>query len=210
VTEYVGDAAHLGLGVREAYLVAGERAAATADHSVIEGRAPAGATLRLRKTFSTPTSQGTSVPESLETTLEIGADGAFEWHVNPSNRPDVREGKKRSPKPETWTMTCELGGAVAGQVSVAVSRGRRVTVGFGPDCSPTARCAGAKATIVGSGEIRGRSARDVILASPQGDSVDAGGGRDLVCGAGGRDTIDGGGGGDRCRGGPGRDRIRSC
>jgi hypothetical protein len=210
VTEYVGDAAHLGLGVREAYLVAGERAAATADHSVIEGRAPAGATLRLRKTFSTPTSQGTSVPESLETTLEIGADGAFEWHVNPSNRPDVREGKKRSPKPETWTMTCELGGAVAGQVSVAVSRGRRVTVGFGPDCSPTARCAGAKATIVGSGEIRGRSARDVILASPRGDSVDAGGGRDLVCGAGGRDTIDGGGGGDRCRGGPGRDRIRSC
>ena len=131
VTEYVGDAAHLGLGVREAYLLAGERAAAAGDHSVIEGSAPPGATLRLRKTFSTPTSQaGLSVPEALESTLEVGAGGAYEWHVNPSNRPDVREGKKRKPKPEAWTMTCELGGVVAGTVSVAVDRGRRVSVGF--------------------------------------------------------------------------------
>jgi hypothetical protein len=210
VTEYVGDAAHLGLGVREAYLLAGERAALAGDHSVIAGSAPAGATLRLRKTFSTPTSQGAAVPETLESTLEVGPSGAYEWHVNPSNRPDVREGKKRTPKPETWTMTCELDGAVAGRVAVAVDRGRRVTVSFGDDCVPTARCGKATATIIGSGEIRGGSARDIVLGSGQRDIVDAGSGRDIVCGSGGRDRIDGGGGRDRCRGGPGRDRLKRC
>ncbi len=211
VGEYVGDAAHLGLGVREAYLLAGERAGAAADHSVIEGSAPPGATLRLRKTFSTPTSQpGLSVPEVLETTLEVGSGGAYEWHVNPSNRPDVREGRKRRPKPEAWTMTCELGGVVAGTVSVAVDRGRRVSVGFDAGCTPTPHCGTAVATIVGSGEVRGSGGRDVILGSPQRDAVDAGSGRDLVCGGAGRDRLDGGGGPDRCRGGPGRDREVSC
>jgi murein tripeptide amidase MpaA len=210
VTEYVGDAAHLGLGVREAYLLAGERAALADDHSVIAGSAPAGATLRLRKTFSTPTSQGAALPETLESTLEVGPSGAYEWHVNPSSRPDVREGRKRKPKPETWTMTCELDGAVAGRVSVAVDRGRRVPVTFAGDCTPTARCGKATATIIGSGEIRGGSARDVVLGSGQRDVVDAGSGRDVVCGGGGRDRIDGGGGKDRCRGGPGRDRLKSC
>ena len=211
VTEYVGDAAHLGLGVREAYLLAGERAASAADHSVIEGRAPAGATLRLRKTFATPTSQaGLSVPEALESEIEVGPDGTYEWHVNPSNRPDVREGRKRRPKPETWTMTCELGGVVTGTLSVAVDRGRRVRAAFDAQCKPSVRCGGAVATIAGSGEIRGGSRRDVIAGSPQGDSVAAGGGRDIVCAGGGRDRVDGGGGRDRCRGGPGRDRLRSC
>jgi hypothetical protein len=211
VAEYVGDAAHLGLGVREAYLLAGERAAAAADHSVIEGSAPPGATLRLRKAFSTPTSQpGLSVPEALDTTLEIGPDGAYEWHVNPSSRPDVREGRNRIPKPEAWTMTCELGGVVAGTVSVAVDRGRRVSVGFDAGCAPTAVCGNAAATIVGSGDVRGSGRRDVILGSPQRDSIAAGGGRDRVCAGAGRDRLDGGGGADRCRGGPGRDRETRC
>ena len=211
VSEYVGDAAHLGLGVREAYLLAGERAAAAADHSVIEGSAPPGATLRLRKAFSTPTSQpGLSVPEALDTTLEVGPAGAYEWHVNPSSRPDVREGRRRSPKPEAWTMTCELGGVVAGTVSVAVDRGRRVSVGFDAACAPTAVCGNAPATIVGSGEVRGSGRRDVILGSPQRDSIAAGGGRDRICAGAGRDRLDGGGGADRCRGGPGRDRETRC
>ena len=197
--------------MREGYLLAGERAAAAADHSVIEGGAPPGATLRLRKTFSTPTSQaGLSVPETLESTLEVGPSGAYEWHVNPSSRPDVREGRKRKPKAEAWTMTCELGGVVAGTVSVAVDRGRRVSVGFDAGCAPTARCGNAIATIVGSGAVRGGSGRDVILGSPQGDVVEAGSGRDVICGGAGRDRLDGGGGADRCRGGPGRDRETSC
>ena len=182
VTEYVGDAAHAGLGVREAYLLAGERAAQAADHSVIEGSAPAGATLRIRKTFSTPTSQpGLSNPEALESTLEVGSGGAYEWHVNPSSRPDTAAGRKRRPKPEAWTMTCGLGGA-GGTVSVAVDRGRRVSVSFDSSCNPTALCGSSTATIVGSGDIRGTSRHDVILGSPQADSVDAGGARDVVCG----------------------------
>jgi murein tripeptide amidase MpaA len=229
VTEYVGDAAHFGRGVREAYLLAGERAAEPADHSVIEGGAPAGATLRLTKTFSTPTSQpGLTVPESLSTSLEVGAGRTYEWHVNPSSRPDVRPGKGRSPAPESWTMTCELGGAVAGRISVAVDRGRRVSVSFDAGCTPTARCGGAVATLVVSGEARGGQGRDVVAGSSGRDTIDARGGRDVVCGDAGRDRLNGGGGGDRliggpggdrlgggggadrCRGGPGRDRERSC
>ena len=37
IEEYVGDAAHPGLGAREAYLIAGERAADRAEHSLIQG-----------------------------------------------------------------------------------------------------------------------------------------------------------------------------
>jgi murein tripeptide amidase MpaA len=229
VTEYIGDAAHLGLGVREAYLLAGERAAQPADHSVIEGSGPAGATLRLHKSFSTPTSQpGLSVPESLDTALEVGPQGTYEWHVNPSNRPDVRPGKGRMPVPETWTMTCEIGGVVAGTVDVAVDRGRRVSAGFDANCAPTARCGGAVATIVGAGEVRGSAGRDVVAGSSGRDEVDGRGGRDTICGGDGRDRLGGGGGGDRlsggagadklaggggadrCRGGPGKDRESSC
>jgi Ca2+-binding RTX toxin-like protein len=207
VTEYVGDAAHLGLGVREAYLLAGERAAQPADHAVIEGTAPAGATLRLHKSFTTPTSQpGLSIPESLDSTLDVGPGGGYEWHVNPSNRPDVR----------------------AGTVSVAVDRGQRVSVGFDASCAPTAKCGGRVATIVGAGEVRGGSGRDVIAGSAGRDEIDGRGGRDAICGGDGRDRLAGGGGGDRlsggggadklaggggadrCRGGPGKDRQSSC
>src|SRR3712207_8612619 len=40
-----------GVGVREAYLIAAERAADPAHHSIIQGTAPPGATLTLRKDF---------------------------------------------------------------------------------------------------------------------------------------------------------------
>ena len=55
VTEYIGDAAHPGLGVREAFLLAGEEAADTDNHGVISGTVPPGATLTLRKQFEPPT-----------------------------------------------------------------------------------------------------------------------------------------------------------
>ena len=54
VEEYVGERQHAGEGAREAYLIAGERAADRDEHSVIEGSAPETATLRLHKEFETP------------------------------------------------------------------------------------------------------------------------------------------------------------
>ncbi|MFM9368561.1 M14 family zinc carboxypeptidase [Streptomyces sp. Da 82-17] len=89
VDEYLGKGAYAGKGNREAYLLALESAADPEQHAVISGKAPAGATLRLKKTFATPTWSGT-VKDTLDTTMEVGADGSYTWHVNPSTRPVVK------------------------------------------------------------------------------------------------------------------------
>jgi hypothetical protein len=126
VDEYVGTGAHEGLGVREAFLLAGEWAADAAHHGVIEGGAPPGATLRLRKEFQTPTCQPSCtspelfVDDVLETTLEVGESGRYEWHVNPSSRPLVPG--------EVWTMSCQLPDGEEHSTTVAIDRGERLTV----------------------------------------------------------------------------------
>ncbi|MGZ5331450.1 MAG: M14 family zinc carboxypeptidase [Solirubrobacterales bacterium] len=138
VDEYLGDAAHPGLGVREAYLIAGAYAADPAHHSVIEGTAPPGATLRLRKQFDAPAHPnqgGLTVAETLDTALEVGAAGAYEWHVNPSSRPDLDPGPGQDPPAETWTMTCERPGQGSfGPQEVSVGRGGSATVDWGAAC----------------------------------------------------------------------------
>lgn len=140
VTEYLGDATHPGLGVREAFLRAGEVAGSNADHGIVEGAAPPGATLRLRKQFTAPTSSPpegpASVAEDLDTTLRVGASGAYEWHVNPSSRPDVDPGAGRNPPPETWSMTCKRAGdpTVFGPVQISVNRGQKVTQDWAAAC----------------------------------------------------------------------------
>lgn len=92
VAEYAGttEAAGEGGGNREAYFLAQENTADASAHAVLSGRAPRDATLRLRKTFTTPSSQqGVDVRDMLNTTLAVPDDGTFEWHVNPSTRPLV-------------------------------------------------------------------------------------------------------------------------
>jgi len=69
-----------------------------------------------------------------------------------------------------------------------------------PARAAAATCHGVKATIVGSGVIRGTSGRDVILGSSANDTIRAGGGNDLVCGGDGADHLDGGSGNDRLYG----------
>ncbi len=95
-----------GKGNREAYFIALESTANTARHSVIEGKAPAGAILRLKKSFMTKTSpvirdgEETEVIEfedNLNTSMEVPASGSFEWHINPSTRPAVAESTGRVP-----------------------------------------------------------------------------------------------------------------
>src|SRR5262245_25377650 len=84
-----------GGGNREAYYLAEENAADPARHSVIAGRAPAGAVLRLKKTFETPTFDGSTFTDTLDSTMVVPTGGAFEWHTNPSTRPLVAQERGR-------------------------------------------------------------------------------------------------------------------
>ena len=90
VDQYLGAGEYAGRGNREAFLIALENAVDPATHSVLTGRAPAGATLRLSKTFATPTWDG-AIQDTLDTTMTVGPDGRYTWHVNPSTRPVVMD-----------------------------------------------------------------------------------------------------------------------
>jgi Zinc carboxypeptidase len=78
-----------GGGNRAAFYKAQENTADTRHHSVLAGRAPAAAVLRLKKTFETPTFDGSTFTDTLESTIQVGSNGLFDWHVNPSTRPLV-------------------------------------------------------------------------------------------------------------------------
>ena len=61
---------------------------------MLEGTAPAGATLRLTKQFKTESfPQADNKPlltdDKLDTVYDVGSDGRVRWHVNPSTRPLV-------------------------------------------------------------------------------------------------------------------------
>jgi hypothetical protein len=110
-------------GLQESFLLAGEAALDPANHSVIEGDAPAGSTLKLTKDFFTATSysSGTTfakIPEHLETTLTVPASGHYVWHVDPSSRPVALIAHQT----EAWTLSC---GNETRQV--VVEMGQRVT-----------------------------------------------------------------------------------
>jgi hypothetical protein len=87
IDEYLGAGEFKGKGNREAYLIALEQAVANDTHSRIVGSAPKGATLRLTKSFQTPTWES-SFKDKLNTVMK-SRGGDFVWHVNPSTRPVV-------------------------------------------------------------------------------------------------------------------------
>jgi hypothetical protein len=143
VDQYLGGGASpgpAGQGVREALLLAAAEAMDARDHVIVRGRAPAGLTLRLHKSFTTPTSPLCSdtltfdacgptlpalkTPDLLDVTLTAPASGSFTWHVGPSTRPFVRATGKR----ETWTLTCERGGSVVATKAIFADRGQVVDV----------------------------------------------------------------------------------
>ncbi len=97
VAEWNGTSATAtGGGNRAAYYLAEENTADATKHSVITGKAPAGAVLRLKKSFQTPTYSGSTFTDTLDSTLVVPSSGAFEWHVNPSTRPLVAKGSGRA------------------------------------------------------------------------------------------------------------------
>jgi hypothetical protein len=112
-----------GGGNREAYYLALESTADERRHAVLTGRAVPGATIRVRKAF-TSIAAGRSFDEVLESTLEVPASGAFEFHVNQSTRPLVA-----GESTEAWTVSCEHDGRVLGRQDVVVARGERKDVG---------------------------------------------------------------------------------
>ena len=90
VDEYAGAGQYAGKGNREAYLVAFENAVSRTSHALLTGKAPAGATLRLRKEFVTPTwSPENNFTDSLETTM-VTSGKTFAWDINQSTRPVVQ------------------------------------------------------------------------------------------------------------------------
>ena len=110
VEEYVGAGEYAGKGNREAYLIALEAAIDPATHSIVAGEAIPGATLRLTRTASTPTWEG-SFTDTVDTTLVVPADGRFEWRTNPSTRP-FAEGKQATALGDEPTSTDTMTGTV--------------------------------------------------------------------------------------------------
>ena len=88
VDEYVGAGKYAGKGNREAYLVALEHASDPRFSGTLKGKAPRGATLRLAKTFDSPTWES-SFEDFVDTSITVPKSGRFSWLVNPSTRPVV-------------------------------------------------------------------------------------------------------------------------
>jgi hypothetical protein len=95
VDEYLGAGIYAGKGNREAFLLALENAVDPAQHSVISGKAPSGAVLRLKKEFTTKTFSGSTIDDRLVSTLVVGSGNKYTWHINPSTRPEVMEHRVR-------------------------------------------------------------------------------------------------------------------
>lgn len=103
-----------GGGNREAYYHAAENTADASKHSVLAGRAPAGAVLRLTKTFETPMWDGSTFTDRLDSTTLVGSGGQFTWHVNPSTRPLVAKesGRPATGEPSAPQEFAQRGGSV--------------------------------------------------------------------------------------------------
>jgi len=114
VGEYEGTGKFAGKGNREAYFVAQESTANTARHSVLEGTAPPGTVLRVRKDFKTQTSpvvdsagnpgKVIEFDDKINDTINVGTSGKFEWHLNPSTRPGLLT-EKVSSEPDDMPAT---------------------------------------------------------------------------------------------------------
>lgn len=120
VDQYVGAGRYAGRGNRAAYLIALENAVDARQHSVVAGRAPAGARLTLTRDAGTPTWGGTSAA-TYRISMRVPASGRFTWHVNPSTRPIAAH-------PERYRLTVEVAGERVASRRVLVGRGDRVSL----------------------------------------------------------------------------------
>ena len=138
IDQYLGSGATAGKGLREALLLAAEEAADRSDHAVLEGHAPAGTVLHLRRDFQTmtspicsdttavdgcgPTAPAFGVADFVDTTLMVGPSGAFTWDIGPSTRPLVAAAGGT----EAWTLSCS--GSSVSPKTIVIGRGQTLAV----------------------------------------------------------------------------------
>lgn len=83
--------------------------------------------------------------------------------------------------------------------------------GTGPNTTGRVpRCAGKKATIVGTNgrdRLKGTRKADVIVALGGNDKIDGASGNDIICAGAGNDTVSGGNGNDKVYGEAGKDKV---
>jgi Ca2+-binding RTX toxin-like protein len=115
--------------------------------------------------------------------------------------------------PRSWSAFVNIfstgGDSVEYRVS-AICGSEAATSTPTPKPVATARCAGLKATIVGTAgpnTLRGTPRADVIAGLGGNDTISGLGGNDVVCGGAGNDTIAGGPGNDRLAGEAGNDSL---
>ena len=134
IDQYFGTGAYPGSSSRAGFIRLFEAAANRRLHSVLEVKAPAGATLTLHKSFTLETSpllltdaqtdstRGAPIKftQELNSSLVVpkGADHVT-WHVNPSMRPSQHGTEFIR---EAWTVTCSLSGH-SQSVDVVIARG---------------------------------------------------------------------------------------
>ena len=147
-------------GLHEALLLAAEAAASRADHGVITGSAPAGAVLRLHKSFDTTTSPycpigldpvvtvtttpdqlscpgGVQPPQTLkdalDTTITVPSSGTYAWDVNPSTRPFVGGGATITKLADTPTRELTTTGGGPGAANLPANGVQTYDFTINPD-----------------------------------------------------------------------------
>jgi hypothetical protein len=139
IDQYFGTGAYPGSSSRAGYIRLFEAAANSKLHSVLEVKAPSGATLTIHKSFTMETSpllnsdaasdstRGAPIKftQELRSTVVVpkGANHVT-WHVNPSMRPSQHGTEFIR---EAWTVTCALGGR-SQSVDVVIARGETKAV----------------------------------------------------------------------------------
>ena len=139
IDQYLGTGAYPGSSARAGYLRLLRSAADAKLHSVLDVKAPAGATLTLHKSFSMDTSplllndnardtaRGAALTftQTLDSKFVVPADTKqVTWHVNPSLRPSQHAQEFLQ---EAWALTCSWKGK-SQTVNVMVKRGETTQV----------------------------------------------------------------------------------
>lgn len=135
VDQYHGTGAYPGSSARNGFLRLYEAAANPALHSILNIRAPGGATLTLEKSFLLETSRilqadtsridAIQIPTTIHSTMTVPAgSNQVAWHVNPSLRPSQHAQVHLD---ESWTLTCAWNGQ-SRSTRVRVARGEAVAV----------------------------------------------------------------------------------
>ena len=157
----------------------------------------------LDTTFSFDGQQRVNLPTSMAEAVALQTDGriVLGGTTNGGGNVDVFVARLEGDPPAIG------GGPASGQTSSPRGGGGGAGSGGGSK-TKVPRCAGKKATIVGTNrtdKLKGTRRNDVIVALGGNDKVDGGRGNDLICAGDGNDTIKGGPGKDRLYGQNGKD-----